>query len=293
MKLLDKFEQYSHLSTSKRIDGMAELTKKFVLSYLKDFESFGNVSYYGFINYLSEKELAHSTKAAIAVSVGKYLKFIGLITDTEYKDIRRMFRFPQKIWGESITLEIVEKLFEAVDFSYSKFVRDRNKCILSLFATTGARVSQLIDLNNINVRVKNEVIKVSFIRKKENRKSLEQSYDIKTIPKNITFQGITVGQLFDNYIKIKGRTQAFFVNRKKERLRRNTIIKMVHGLGKDIGVDIHTHSFRHYVAARVANQSGIHKAAILLGHKNIMTTMRYINPETVDTSEIIRNMYRS
>ena len=291
--IMQQFDKYSKLSTHKRIDGMAIGTRKFTFMYLKDFvSSVEIVDKTSFIGYILDKDIAYSTKSTIAFQVGKYLHFINVFSEKDYKDVKSSFRHPVKTWGEPLAMEDIINIMDSVDIVNTKyFTKIRNRCLIAMFITIGARVSQLLtlDTDDVDIDVGNRIV-IRLNRQKDKRTSIETPKDTKVIPYNISVGDYVIGDLINIYA-VKRKEGAFFVSNSKQRLSVAYVEKLMRQIGGHLNIELTPHSFRRFVASLVANKHGIHKAAILLGHSHIETTMRYINPKTVDTSEIINDIY--
>ncbi|MEA2037680.1 MAG: site-specific integrase [Nanoarchaeota archaeon] len=295
--LLKHFDSYSLLSTSKRIDGMDAKTKKFVLFYLMDYlKSATEFNKDSLINYLLNKKLAYSTKASIAISIGKFMKFMGLINADDFILIKQSFRQPKKDWSsKTMSIEMINNMILESMKSPGKFTRIRNPLILTIFATLGARLSQVVSLDKEDVSFKDNSIHIILTKKKERLDTLRAGKDIKQVPNDLILANTKVINLFDNYMnareKING-SPALFLNRSKQRIGQEYIrAKLIKRIATKLNYNVTSHTFRHFVATQVANSCGIHQSAILLGHADIKTTMNYINPETIDTSALIKKIY--
>jgi len=78
-----------------------------------------------------------------------------------------------------------------------------------------------------------------------------------------------------------GNSDYFFYSSQAPQMKRRQIEKICSNMSEVIGVRIKPHSFRHYVATKIAKQHGIERAAVALDHVNIMTTQRYLNPDAL------------
>lgn len=298
-KYIERFEVYSKLATRKRLDGMSKANKKRTKRYAIEF--FENASensvFDDFISWLMGKDIAESTRATIAFNVGSFLNHLNLLNDSEYTKIKKYFRHPQKVWSNKILDQ--ETIFKLVDMhldSRYKLSVARNPLIICFFATTGMRVRQLVDLefNDVIYKPTSNYIEIRLNLSKESRTTLEPTKDIKTIPTNIQIGRYDIDTYIYRYInllqqKFREAPKYFFVNNGGGKLSTAYIRSKIVKKGD---INLTTHTFRHYVATQIANKHGIHKASIMLGHKAIGTTMRYINPETVDTRELVADIYK-
>jgi len=63
-------------------------------------------------------------------------------------------------------------------------------------------------------------------------------------------------------------------------LDRSAALRVVRHYARQVGLQhISPHSFRHFVGTEVAKKSGIRQAQLVLGHKDISSTARYVHDE--------------
>lgn len=293
-EITTRLDSYAKLSTRKRIDGMADNTKYFIKIYLNDYlSSYNVINKNTFMDYIIEKKLSHSTKSVIAIQVGKFLLFANKINKDEFYEIRHSFRLPEREWEEPLTMKNIIDIFDSITaINPKKFTRIRNRCIISIFITTGTRVSQLLALDYDDVVIEDDSISINFIKMKDNRKTIKAQKDVKTIPYNVHVGDYVIGAMIDDYVHMRGDTEGpFFLSYAGKRISIQYIEKFVRMIRDKLDIYLTPHSFRRFVASRIADKHGIHKAAIMLGHKSITTTMKYINPKTINTLDIINNLY--
>jgi integrase len=270
----------------------------FLLGELKKMlTNLGSFDRQSFTNYLSDRELAPSTKATLASGIGKFLYYNNYISKEDYDILLKNFRQPHKQWSNKfLTKEQIENLITlAGEDAHMKLVRLRNPAIITVFATLGVRVSQLIGLNGDDIEYHGDIMTLKIQKKKDVQKDLIPMLDIKELPLDMNIGKFNVGDTITRYEKYrktylgrKAQSTQWLIGRKGIPLTVLSVQVLIRHLGKMLGLDITTHSFRHYVATNVANKVGIHQAAILLGHARIETTMKYVNPASSSTLQMIK-----
>ena len=290
--ILEQLEKYSKLSTARRVEGMDKNTYTFVKFYLEKYlTEVGEVNRHNFINWLSEKELAIGTKYVIASMLGKFFNFYHYLTAEELVSIKQSFRLQHNDWSNvEITKDDVVKAIKVARDTGHFLSSTRNPLTIFLMATIGLRVSQLIGIDLDDVIEGNGELQFTIAKKKQNTRN-KRNVDIKILPFSASIGEYSLERLWRNYMVIRqdyNKDNALIINKVGNRMTINAIEKWFKVLGKGINIHITPHSLRHYVGHNVANNHGIFKAAALLGHTDIKTTMRYINPSKFDLTEIYK-----
>jgi site-specific recombinase XerD len=155
----------------------------------------------------------------------------------------------------------------------------RNRCILHIFLFCGLRVSELVDLKFDDVDFKNKTI---YVRGKGGK--------IREVP---LFDGQMMTDLKD-LKKEKGKYQEYLFTRKNSDEPITT--RGMHDLIKRhvekarINKNIGCHSLRRTAASNLlASGVNLRHIQIYLGHSDISTTMRYLNPDKEEVKQDIRN----
>lgn len=290
-KILSDFDNHATLSTRKRIEGMSDSCKYKLKEYLTKYllTLNGEKPMLGsFIKWLIEsKTLAASSKAMLATGIGKFLYWQTYISESEYHILLAGFRMPINVWSSKLlTEQQIASMLHLQNRCDTQLLRSRNKLIISLMAITGARVSQLVDLKIDDLRICENVITIAIPKKKEARVSLILNYEIKQIAINRTIDTYLLLDLLNNYLHNRfphALTNALFISRNGNKLSYESFEKLIRSTADKLDYkNVTTHSFRHYVGNKLATTKGIETACQVLGHSDIKTTMRYINPETND-----------
>lgn len=286
---MELYEQYCKLSTRKRIDGMANGTKIFIKRYLDEYtEEYDSINKKTFIEYLVNKNLQPSTKAVIAIGLGRYLKWAGYINEDDYKSILQSFRSPIKEWSNiSLNEQDIIEAIKMSGYGGNRFTRRRNKYMIFLLSSIGMRVSQLVEIKSESVIKDDKYIRYLIPRKKDNRLTIRENLDIKPLPLSYSIGDYVHEDLYNDYMSVKPKdSEYFFVNRNGNMMTTRYVQKVVEDIGGKLGLDLSPHKFRHYVGTMMANSpGGLVKAKILLGHADIRTTLKYVYPESINIWE--------
>ena len=155
----------------------------------------------------------------------------------------------------------------------------RDKTIIHFLASTGCRVSEMIQLNRDDVDLVNKEVVVHGKGNKE---------------RVVYFDSVTA-MMLQRYLKRrKDKDPALFVGRhicsdEDVRLQANGVRVMLKGIEKRTGIKIHPHKFRRTFASDCAkNGMPIQMVCSLLGHERIDTTMTYV----VQDREDVKSSYR-
>ena len=156
----------------------------------------------------------------------------------------------------------------------------REKALVSFLATTGCRVSEMVELNRDQVDLKNQEVVVHGKGDKE---------------RTVYFDSVTAN-LLERYLRRrKDREDALFIGQqisreKPERLQAGGVRVLLNRIGKKAGVaHVNPHKFRRTLATEMARHGmPIQTVSRLLGHEKIETTMEYVMMKPDD----IRNDYR-
>jgi len=146
----------------------------------------------------------------------------------------------------------------------------RDKVIMMVLYTTGARLNEIFQLNRIDIDFKNK--KVAVIGKGNKQ--------------DFVYLNNEALEMLQKYFDERTDTNpALFVNNKNERLGKRYIQKMVKECGEKVGITgVHPHLYRHSLASRMA-MDGIQIQTIqeILRHSSISTTQLYahLNNEKV------------
>ena len=157
-------------------------------------------------------------------------------------------------------------LLQVIRESASPFFKVRDTLIVSLFLTSGLRVSELVGLTLQDVDLVNKTINVHRKRNKHQKLPLNES----------------VAELFQQYLVIRPKveTQKIFVSKKHCGLRANSVFCMVRKYLRKAGINKNRscHLLRHTCfSSLLANGVNLIVIQNLAAHSNLNSTKRYLH----------------
>lgn len=170
-------------------------------------------------------------------------------------------------------------LLEAIQNTASPFFKLRDLLIVSLFLSSGLRVSELVGLQLKDVDLESETIKVHRKRNKH-----------QTLPLNAS-----VVELFRQYLLIRPHSDSehIFVSKKHTGLRANSVFCMVRKYLRIAGINKSRscHLLRHTCFTSLLAQ-GVNLVIIqtLANHSNINTTKRYLHINDVQIRDAVQTI---
>ena len=218
-------------------------------------------------DFLDNVEATPRTKAhylTVFNSFYKYLVFMDKIKSNPCDGIKAP-KLEKKL-PTYLTNEEIAKLF---NIRLTKPVDYRNKAILEVMYATGARISEVINLELNQIDFEECIIRVVGKGKKE---------------RIIPLDDVAIEAL-DNYINnyrpflIKNETCNYvFLNKNGEKISRQMIFKILKNLANKAGItkEISPHTLRHSFASKLLNNGAdLRVIQELLGHENLETTEIY------------------
>lgn len=218
-------------------------------------------------DFLDNVEATARTKAhylTVFNSFYKYLVFMDKIKSNPCDGIKAP-KLEKKL-PTYLTNEEIAKLF---NIRLTKPVDYRNKAILEVMYATGARISEVINLELNQIDFEECIIRVVGKGKKE---------------RIIPLDDVAIDAL-DNYINnyrpflIKNETRNYvFLNKNGEKISRQMIFKILKNLANKVGItkEISPHTLRHSFASNLLNNGAdLRVIQELLGHENLETTEIY------------------
>lgn len=151
----------------------------------------------------------------------------------------------------------------------------RDRAIVQFLRATGCRISEMTELN----------------RDQLDLDALECTVHGKGDKDRIVFFDAVTGMIVRKYLESrKDDNPALFVGKRNERLQPGGVRAMLKKLGEVAGVDnVHPHKFRRTLATGLARHGmPIQEVAMLLGHEQLDTTMKYVNVDREDTKYTYR-----
>lgn len=237
-----------------------------------------------FGQWLLGRGLVASSRARALAAVRGFHKFL-VMEDLRADDPTRKVRPPKLPMRlpKALSLAEVEQLLKAAGPEPGSdsvdLVRIRNRAILEVLYSTGARVSEIaaLDLDEVDssgfVRVRGKGSKERLVPVGSYAaKSLEE-YLVRVRP------GLVVGS-----------TPALFLNQRGGRLSRQSIWEILSNVGEQCGIDVSPHTLRHCFATHlIEGGADVRVVQELLGHASVATTQIYTKI-TIDT---LREIYQS
>lgn len=218
-------------------------------------------------DFLDNVEATARTKAhylTVFNSFYKYLVFMDKIKSNPCDGIKAP-KLEKKL-PTYLTNEEIAKLF---NIRLTKPVDYRNKAILEVMYATGARISEVINLELNQIDFEECIIRVVGKGKKE---------------RIIPLDDVAIDAL-DNYINnyrpflIKNETCNYvFLNKNGKKISRQMIFKILKNLANKAGItkEISPHTLRHSFASNLLNNGAdLRVIQELLGHENLETTEIY------------------
>ncbi len=203
-------------------------------------------------------------KAAALKSFYKYLLRQGIISESRLNNV--ILPKIRKKLPYFVKQKEMHQLLDEVEFG-SDFEGVRDQLVISLFYGTGVRLSELLNLKNVDVDRSECMIKVLGKRDKER---------IIPYPK-------TINPLIDQYLEVKKQTvekknEYFFLTAKGEKVYEKLFYRIVNkNLSKVTTVDKRSpHVLRHTFATHMLdNGADLNAVKELLGHASLSATQVY------------------
>lgn len=231
----------------------------------------------------SLEDLKRSSAARITASVRGLHRFMvleGIRSDDPTATLRSPklpMRLPKALSQEQV-LQLLSASGPEPDDEQVDPIGLRDRAILELMYSSGARVSEIValDLDEIGddgllrVRGKGSKERIVPIGSYANR-SL-QAYLIRTRPTLAALKG----------------ERALFLNTRGGRLSRQSIWEIIDRAGKEIGLEVSPHTLRHSFATHlIEGGADVRVVQELLGHSSVATTQIY----TLITVDTLREVY--
>ncbi|MEE0865933.1 MAG: site-specific tyrosine recombinase/integron integrase [Clostridia bacterium] len=271
-------EYLNKFINSKRLEGCSNLTLKNytihvskLFNYLnKDIRTMDTEDLRNYLSYYQSKNNCNSlTIDGVRRSLSSFFTFLEVEDYIVKSPVRRIHKIKTDILvKETYSDEVLEKL-------RNNCSNIRNLAIIDLLASSGVRISELVNLNieDINFEEKSCVV---FGKGKKMRE--------------VYFDGKTKLHLQEYLNSRRDSNNALFVSLYKpyEKLKSRGIELMLQRLGEKNGISkVHPHKFRRTLATRAIDKGmPIEQVQHLLGHTKIETTLLYamVNQNNVKNS---------
>lgn len=291
-----QMQEYIKFASAKRTDGFAPSTANYLLKLIGNYENWLDVNglepdKLSFHKWLTDYPVAVSSKHTIVKMLTKYLVWYNYITKDESKELKGMFSVPDTVWSsEVITEEHVLSLLRDVTKGEPiialSYTRLRDLAMMFIFSTIGLRAGQISDMKLTDFIVDTEHSRFQILveKQKQNLRHSTLVKEVKKLPFSYAIGEFTASTVLFPFLKERNKREGeyLFQTGKDLRYTRKNIYKTVTKYSSHIGENIHPHSLRHFVGHKIANTMGVFKASIHLGHSNIKTTQKYINPNEIE-----------
>ena len=201
-------------------------------------------------------------------SIKSFFKFLSLYkgfvnVSEDVESLKRKKKLPNYLSIEEVDKLLDIEIKDAFDY--------RNKTMLEVLYATGLRASELVNLDIINVDIKNMVINVY------GKGSKERIVPLSKIAVNYLDMYISkYRQLL--FVKNQKPTDSLFLNNHGQRMTRQGLYKIIGqvALKQNIDKEITPHVLRHSFATHMIEcGADIRSVQELLGHENVVTTEIY------------------
>jgi integrase/recombinase XerD len=294
MKMKNAISQFQNYMIVQR--GFSPLTIKAYSSDLEKFEEFLNkrelqstienirtqdiVSYLSYLTYPDDNKkpnlvISRARKLSSINSFFTFLRKNKVIEVSPTTDID-LPKLPQTE-PDYLTINEYQKLLATINKIASPFFKLRDLSIVSLFISTGIRVSELVNLRLRDLDLEERTIKV---KRKGNKNQ--------TIPLNKN-----VSNLIDKYLKVRPETDnnQLFISKKRNGVKSNTVYCLVSKYLKLSGIQKGKkgpHLLRHTCFTTLLSKN-VNPVVIqqLAGHVNFNTTKKYLHLNSTQIREAV------
>ena len=286
-KVFEQYYQYLISLENKKNTVILKLMhiiylERYLISNNKTFKSFTKKDIINYINDCSKLNWSISYQDNNKFQIKLFLNWMY---DNNLTKISGDMILPKIIWHRNTSIrtyysqEEVTKLFNAIDIRTKRGKEDY--LILSLICYFGLRISDVINLKLSNIDFNNNTI--SIIQYKTDNKLLLPLIDKVKYPLLDYLKNVRPNDTELDYIFITN-TKPYIQNTKLKTHKyivENYFIKA----GVDINVRKHGfHSLRHsFSKSLLSEDTSLYSISNILGHKDIETTMYYLD---IDTSKL-------
>lgn len=276
LKLYIKYLKYEKNLSLNSINSYKKDNLQF-LNYLKDknitdTDSLNIDTFRDFLKYLDHYNYSNST---IIRKYSSLINFFKFLERNNYVDsqLTQFINVPRKQQGLYTFMSVseIKKLFENFEPLSDMEIRDR--AIVELLYSTGARISEVENLKTDDFNLKDNELMVTGKGRKQRFVYLNSSA-VYWIENYLEVRNRLICAKKDGYIT----DRHFFLNKYGRRLSSRSMRTIVKKYVKKaiINKNITPHSIRHSFATHLLQEgAGIREIQELLGHENISTTQIY------------------
>ena len=239
---------------------------------------------------VSEKGLVATSVARILAAVRGFHKFMLFegISDNDVSAAVKPPKAPKRL-PKAISIQEIESLLKAAGpepddvAGAGDIIRVRDRAILELLYATGARVSEIVNMD-LDDLIDPEIARLFGKGSKE-----------RIVPVGKYAQAAVAAYLVrvrPTLATLSRGTPALFLNQRGSRLSRQSIWQIISNaaLAAKLGVEVSPHTFRHSFATHLLEGGAdVRVVQELLGHASVTTTQIY----TLVTVDALREIYAS
>ena len=239
---------------------------------------------------VSEKGLVATSVARILAAVRGFHKFMLFegISDNDVSAAVKPPKAPKRL-PKAISIQEIEVLLKAAGpepddvAGAGDIIRVRDRAILELLYATGARVSEIVNMD-LDDLIDPEIVRLFGKGSKE-----------RIVPVGKYAQAAVAAYLVrvrPTLATLSRGTPALFLNQRGSRLSRQSIWQIISNAAQaaKLGVEVSPHTFRHSFATHLLEGGAdVRVVQELLGHASVTTTQIY----TLVTVDALREIYAS
>jgi len=238
-----------------------------------------------FLLWLNAQNLRAASSARILAAVRGYQKYLlleNLRTDDPSQQVKgpKLPKRLPKALTQSQVLDLLSASGPEPDDETADVLRLRNRAILELMYSSGARVSEVaqLDLDEMVqggwVRIRGKGSKERLVPVGSFAQRAIDAYLVRSRP----------------LLAAKAGGPALFLNQRGSRLSRQSIWEIIQSAGDSCGLSVSPHSLRHSFATHlIEGGADVRVVQELLGHASVATTQIY----TLVTIDTLREVYAS
>jgi len=234
----------------------------------------------------TEFKIGESSIARNVISLRSYFSYLA--KEHKYYDPTPNFK-PPKIPKRLPKALSIDQILSILNIAGDDHISIRDKAMLELLYSTGARVSELINLNAVDISTTTSDNQVSTTVKLKGKGGKERVVPIGSFAVKAVNDYLTRSR--PNLIKVSTQ-KALFLNQRGGRLSRQSAWNVVTANAERAGVaeQVSPHSMRHSFATHLLDGGAdIRVVQELLGHASVTTTQIY----TLITIDRLRESYSS
>jgi integrase/recombinase XerD len=234
----------------------------------------------------TEFKIGESSIARNVISLRSYFSYLA--KEHKYYDPTSNFK-PPKIPKRLPKALSIDQILSILNIAGDDHISIRDKAMLELLYSTGARVSELINLNALDISTTTSDDQVSTTVKLKGKGGKERVVPIGSFAVKAVNDYLTRSR--PNLIKVSTQ-RALFLNQRGGRLSRQSAWNVVTANAERAGVaeQVSPHSMRHSFATHLLDGGAdIRVVQELLGHASVTTTQIY----TLITIDRLRESYSS